>query len=204
MPDVKTLGHRARQALATRRAVAASARRLFAEQGYTATTIEAISAAARIPVQTIYSAFGSKRAILEEVRVAWIEESDVAALHAAAMATPDPRRRVRAAAHWTRRQFELGHDVIAAYQEASRVDEEAAWVWRGALRGREEALRPLVDSLGGILRPELSAPRALDVYIALTLPELYRSLVHERGWTPDEYERWLADCLYRELVPDGD
>ncbi|HEX9043530.1 MAG TPA: helix-turn-helix domain-containing protein [Candidatus Limnocylindrales bacterium] len=202
MSDVKTLGHRARQALATRRAVAAAARRLFAERGYTATTIEAISTAAEIPVQTIYSAFGSKRAILEEVRVAWIEESDVAALHAAALATPDPRARLRAAAHWTRRQFELGHDVIAAYQEASRVDEEAAAVWRRALRGREEALRQLVDSLGDAVRRELSPRRALDAYIALTLPELFGTLVVDRDWTPDDYERWLADCLERELLAD--
>ena len=200
---VKTTGHRARQARATRRAVAAAARRLFAERGYTTTTIEAISAAADIPVQTIYSALGSKRAILEEVRVAWIEESDVAALHAAALATPDPHERLRRAAHWTRRQFELGHDVITAYQEASRIDEEAASVWRHALRGREEALRQLVDSLGDALRTALPPGQALDVYIALTLPESYGTLVHERGWTPDDYERWLADCLCRELLSVG-
>ena len=69
--------HRQRQAQATREAVAGAARRLFADQGYSTTSIEAISEAAEIPVPTIYSAFGNKPAILEEGRRLWIAGTDV-------------------------------------------------------------------------------------------------------------------------------
>ena len=48
--DVKTgPTHRQRQAAATRRQIAAAARQLFAERGYVATTIAAISERADIP-----------------------------------------------------------------------------------------------------------------------------------------------------------
>jgi hypothetical protein len=31
------------------------------------------------------------------------------------------------------------------------------------------------------------------------LPEIYRTLVPERGWTVDQYETWLAGTLIRQL-----
>src|ERR1700694_5902337 len=123
---VKPVGptYRRRQALATRAAVTEAARRLFAAHGYVATTIQAIADTADIPVQTIYSAFGSKPAILEEIRRKWIVDADVEVLYARALASPESRDRLRLAAHWTRRPFQLRHDVIAVSRrqlEATRV-----------------------------------------------------------------------------------
>jgi AcrR family transcriptional regulator len=151
-----TRGHRQRQALLTRTKVAAAARRLFAQQGYTPTTIEAIATRSGVPVQTIYSAFGAKPAILEEVRRLWILDTHVAELHAAAMQLRDPRARLARAAHWTRRQFELGHDVIAVHEEAARQDTRVARSWRAALTGREEAIVALIRPLATDLRPGLT------------------------------------------------
>lgn len=193
--------YRQRQAQATRRAIASAARALFAERGYDATTIEAISAACGIPVPTIYSALGSKPAILEEARRAWIEEAGVASLYEEAMRLQDGADQLRMAAHWTRRQFESGIDVITAYQEAARSDPRAARVWREALAGRERAVRELVVSLGPGLRPGVTVERGLDLYIALTLPEMYRTLA-DRGWAPDDYELWLGPRLAGELLRD--
>src|SRR3979411_1412784 len=104
--------HRQRQAQATRAAVARAARRLFADHGYIATTVEAISDAAEIPVPTIYSAFGNKPAILEEVRLRWIVETDVEGLHRQALAAPDGRRVLQFTKHWTLLQFQVGYNVI--------------------------------------------------------------------------------------------
>jgi hypothetical protein len=38
--------------------------------------------------------------------------------------------------------------------------------------------------------------------VALTVPEIYRTLVVERGWTVERYENWLAAALIRELLGD--
>jgi AcrR family transcriptional regulator len=192
--------HRQRQAQATRSEIARSARRLFAADGYVATTIEAISDAARIPVPTIYSAFGNKPSILEEIRTLWIAESDVEDLHRRAMLVPDPVQRLRRAAHWTRRQMELGYDVIAVYTEAARADARVEKVWRKALYRREVAVRQILDSIGRNLRPGLSLAQALDIYVTCTLPEAYRTLVIERGWSLDRYEAWLGDLLTSQII----
>jgi AcrR family transcriptional regulator len=194
------ISHRQRQAQATREAVAGAARRLFVEQGYIATTIEAISEAAEIPVPTIYSAFGNKPAILEEARRLWISETDVENLHRRALATPEVQKRLRLAALWTRRQFELGYDLISIYQEAARADPRVAAVWRQVMLRREAAVSELLESLRGRLRSGLKLRLALDLYVSWTLPEVYRTLVLERGWSPNRYENWLAELLIRELL----
>jgi AcrR family transcriptional regulator len=191
--------YRQRQAQETRDRIASAARGLFADRGYPATSIEAIADAAGIPVPTIYSAFGSKRAILEAIRRFWIADSDVEDLYVQAIALQGSRGRLRMAAHWTRRQFELGHDVIVMYQEAARTDPRVAVAWAEALVGRERALVLLVTSLEGDLRPGLGTSHALDILLTSTLPETYRSLI-DRGWSGDEFEQWLGDLLVWELL----
>ena len=180
--------------------MARTARRLFAANGYAATSIGGISAAADIPVQTIYSAFGNKPAILEEIRRLWITQSAVEELHRQALATADARESLRLAARWTRRQMELGADVISTYQEASRSDPRIAATWRHVLLSREAAIRKLLVSIAPQCRRGLKPAQALDVYITCTLPEIYRTLVTERGWSPHGYETWLSDLLIRELL----
>ena len=36
--------------------------------------------------------------------------------------------------------------------------------------------------------------------MTLVIPEIYHSLVVERGWTADQYETWLGDNLVRQLL----
>src|SRR5689334_19128112 len=57
-------GRRALQADQTRRDIIAAARRLFATDGYQATTMKAIGDAAGVSVQTVYDSVGSKAALL--------------------------------------------------------------------------------------------------------------------------------------------
>jgi AcrR family transcriptional regulator len=194
------LSHRQRQASATREAIARTALQLFADRGYVATTIQAISEAADIPAPTIYSALGSKPAILEEIRRLWIAEASVEELYAEALTTREPAERLRLAAKWTRRQMELGLGVITVYQEAARADPRARDLWADALAGREAAVRTLLASMRECLRPHLDMKQAMDLYVVATLPEVFRSLVLERDWSPDEYEAWLAERLEAELL----
>jgi AcrR family transcriptional regulator len=194
------LSHRQRQASATREAIARTALQLFADRGYVATTIQAISEAADIPAPTIYSALGSKPAILEEIRRLWIAEASVEELYAQALIQREPAERLRLAAKWTRRQMELGHGVITVYQEAARADPRVRALWADALAGREAAVRTLLTSMRECLRPRLDVKQAMDLYVVATLPEVFRSLVLERDWSPDEYEAWLVERLEAELL----
>jgi AcrR family transcriptional regulator len=192
--------HRQRQALATKAQVAAAARRLFAARGYVATTITAIAEAADIPAPTIYSAFGTKAKILEAIAWSAVATLDVDRSHDEARAQPDAAQGLRQAARIQRRQFEVMYDVIAIYQEAARTDPDIAQDTATIAANRERAFRRHVEFIAGQLAPGVTVDDGVDRYLALVLPEIYRTLVLERGWTIDEYEQWLAGTLIQQLL----
>ena len=186
--------------MATKAQVAAAARRLFTEHGYVATTIAAIAEAADIPAPTIYSAFGTKAKILEAIAWNAVATLDVDRSHDEARSQPDPAQGLRQAARIQRRQFEIMYDVIAVYQEAARTDPDIAQAAGTIMANRERGFRRHVESIAGQLAPGVSVDNGVDRYLALVLPEIYRTLVIERGWTIDEYEKWLADALIQQLL----
>lgn len=103
-------------------------------------------------------------------------------------------------AHMQRRQYDAGNDVITIYQEAARADRQMAHVLRKLIAARDRENRKLIDSLTPHLAPGLAPDRAMDRFLACTLVEIYRTLVHERCWTSDDYERWLADLFIDQLL----
>lgn len=52
----------------------------------------------------------------------------------------------------------------------------------------------------GGLRAGLDPGRARDIVWTLIAPEVYELLVNDRGWSPDEYEEWLAQALTDALA----
>jgi len=66
---------------------------------------------------------------------------------------------------------------------------------------RERAFRRHIEAIATQLTPGLSVDEGVTIYLALVLPEVYRTLVIEGGWTPDCYEGWLADALITQLLP---
>lgn len=198
-------GHRQRQAMATKAQIAAAARGLFAEHGYVTTTIAAIAEAADIPAPTIYSAFGTKAKILQAIAWGVTATLDIDASHHEAAAQPDPADGLRLAARIQRRQYELMYDVVAIYQEAARTDPDIARDVQTIMANRERAFRRHIESIARHLEPGVTVDEAVDRYLALVLPEVYRTLVLERGWSIDRYETWLAGTLIQQLLrPSSD
>lgn len=197
---VKGPTHRQRQAEATRVQVASAARALFAERGYVATTIGDIAQAADIPAPTIYSAFRGKAGILAKATDLWMAEAQTSDLAQQSRDEPDPAGRLRIFARLNRRQLETGSDLIVVYQEAARADVAMAETLRHILASREREIRALVASLEDALAGGTDLERALDLALALTLPEVYRTLVVERGWSKDAYESWLGETLVSQLL----
>lgn len=195
------LTHRQRQALETRRLIVDAARRLFLERGYAATTIETIAAEAGVAVSTVYAIFKNKRAVLREIRMAWHETTHAREIYEEAKRQPDPEQRLEMVAHANRRQWELGASLIAVYQGAAAVDREAAAELEEALRGRKAALDQVVGGMKEALRSGMNVDRASAILRALCRAEVYRELVDESGWSPDEYELWLENTLKGQLLP---
>jgi AcrR family transcriptional regulator len=190
--------HRQRQALATKTQVAAAARKLFAEHGYVSTTIAAIAAEADIPAPTIYSAFRTKGAILWRISQEAMSTLDVDEVYDAARTHPDPGAGLRMAAALQRRQYEIMLDVVLIQLEAARTDAEIAEINARILGDRERSFRAHLEAIAPHLHGTVD--EALDICITLLQPEVYRSLVAERGWSPERFEQWLGDALVRECL----
>lgn len=200
MPDAPGSGHRQRQAEATKLEIARAARALFAERGYVATTIAAISAEADIPAPTIYSAFGTKARILDKITEQWMNQAQTTASATAYLREPDPAQQLRMLAELNRKQLEVGSDIVAIYQEAARSDPQMAQTLRNVLAAREREIRKLIEAIGRHLKPDLTIEHALDITLALTLPEIYHTLVAERGWSARRYQAWLATSMAEQLL----
>jgi hypothetical protein len=91
--------------------------------------------------------------------------------------------------------------MIAIYTSAAAIDSEAAAELKEALEGRRANAARFIQESAAMLRDDLSIERATAVYFSLTWSEGYQQLVHTFGWTPDEYERWLANLLRQQLLP---
>jgi AcrR family transcriptional regulator len=197
----RPLTHRQRQALATQQLILDSARDLFLEQGYGATTIDAISAKAGVAVSTVYGIYKNKRGILKAIREVWHLESGQRDIYQRALQETDPVRRIELAAHATRRQWETGASMIAIYTSAAAVDAEAAAELKEALDGRRANMTRFIENSASMIRPDLPVERAAAIYLGLTKAEVYQELVAVYSWTPDEYEAWLAELLMQQLLP---
>lgn len=65
---------------------------------------------------------------------------------------------------------------------------------------QEEYVKTLMSEKA--LRKDLSLSQARDILWAFTGRDIYRMFVVERGWTSDDYEKWLAQLLINTLIAD--
>jgi AcrR family transcriptional regulator len=199
---------RAAQALQTRRRVIAAAHELLLDQGYAATTISQIARRAGVSAETVYKAFGSKAALTKQVYdvvlagddepVPMSDRPEVQAI----LAEPDPSKKVAGYALFSRRLATRLGPLLAVLLGARGTDADLDAFARTTANERLAGTTLLVDHLAaaGALRPGLDRGRARDLLWALISPELYLLLVVERGWSADDYERWLAGAIADALL----
>jgi AcrR family transcriptional regulator len=159
--------------------------------------MEAIATEAGVAVRTVYSAFGTKREILSLICERWLEHAHARERAQEVFAEPDPLRRLRGAAGWLRNLYSAGFDVVMIFEAATDESPETRALLRSKLAGRNEVMDAMIASLGS--RLDVSVREAQAVYRALAAPGVYRELVEESGWTPEEFEHWVADSLERHL-----
>jgi len=199
---------RRERARATRERVLEAARALFVERGYVGTTIDAIAERADVSPETVYSTFGSKRALLAElVDVAIAGGADAPPVFdqdwvRQLREEPDAHRRLAILAHNGRSILERRADIDEVVRGAASAEPAlAALRDRGKAErfaGQRELLRIVVGAGG--LRPGLDLDAAADVLYAIGSPEMYRLLVADRGWSGAQFESWYAETLEHLLL----
>lgn len=200
---------RREQAAATRQTILEAAERLFAERGYVGTSVAEIADAAGVALKTVYAVFGTKAEVLrglwnlrmrgddEPVPMAerpWFREI---------VEEPDPRQRLALVAHNARIVRERTGELMEIVRQAAPADEQIAALWERFQREfYEVGMRGVTETLerDGVLAAELTS--ATDILWTLNHPDVYLLLVRQRGWSPEAYERWLADALCTQLLRD--
>lgn len=199
---------RQRQAELTRRKVLEAARRLFASQGYAVTTLPAIAREAEVSPATVTAVFGTKSRLLDDlVHLVVRGDTDELPLTERSwwqvmLSESDPRRLLAMFAANGRRIHERSADIAAIMQGAAAADPEIAAKLRQLADGRRADARTVALALAEkqALATDMTIEKATDVLWALGSHDLYRMLVVEQHWAPEEYERWLAESLIHSLV----
>jgi AcrR family transcriptional regulator len=191
-----------------RRAVVESARTLFLERGYAATTIEAISEHSDVPSATVYRLFSSKLGILkalldtsiagDDQPLAVQERPDVASL----FTESDPRKLLAGFAGITTAINQRTNDIYRVLVSAAGSDPAAAELLNEIRQERDRGQGQIARSIARAhaLKSGLRERDAADLIHALMSPEVYRLLVGDRGWTPERYQQWLATTLTQQLT----
>jgi AcrR family transcriptional regulator len=189
----------------TKRAVLDAARDLFTRQGIDRVTIAAIAKRAGVSAPTVYALYKSKEGILRALMdtVLFGPAFQVAAARLAEVT--DPVQLIALTAQIARAIYDAERSALglvrgaSAFSPALRKAEEEFEARRYEMQ--EARVRLLYAQSKGM--PGLPLEKARQVLWMYTSRDVYRMLVQESGWSPAEYEAWLAETLVNTLVHPG-
>lgn len=199
---------RRRQAAeASRRTILARARELFLQQGFGATTITEIAAASAVSVESIYKNFGGKAGLVRALHAQSLlgtgglpaeQRSDLAQVRA-----DDPRELMEQFGRFTEEVSPLAAPISLLIRDAAATgDADMASLLKDVDDARHRRMlhnaRQLIGR--GLLRPGMSPEEAADIMFACTTPELFETLVLKRGWSAEQYGRFIASTLAANLL----
>jgi AcrR family transcriptional regulator len=178
------------------------AKKLFVRHGIDGTTVAEIAEKAGVAVPTVYVLYKSKEGMLRALmqstlfgprfQKAWAKLDDVT----------DPVEAVALSAQVARAFYESESAELGLMRGSSAFSPALRDLERELEAIRFEMQGQRVASLfaHGKHRRGLALEEARRILWMLTSRDIYRMLVHEGGWTPDQYQRWLADAILSALV----
>ncbi len=198
----------------TRRRLLAAARSEFAERGYAAATVNRIAQRAGVSLQTLYSAWGSKRDLLRAV------------METAVTGEPDPDPRLVAgqpplsllaemsgvdasdAPAYLGRLARLFRHIAErsavgwrTYRDAAAVEADIAADWQALMDIRRANVTAAVARIPAeLLRDGLTPTTAGDTAWVIASPDSHDMLVRQAGYSHDAYEEWVRRTLRAALL----
>jgi AcrR family transcriptional regulator len=199
---------RREQAAATRRAILEAAQRLFERGGYAATSVPAIATEAGVALKTVYVAFETKANLLNALWEARLAEGEEAipvlerGWYRRLLAAPHPEGKLRILAAQAREVKTRSGALLEVIRNAAGADPEIAALWSRIQTKLLDVQRSVVEQLKekDALAPDLDVETATDILWTLNHPTVWHLLVRERGWTAEQYERWLRDAFRSQLL----
>ena len=143
---------RKEQAEETRARILAAAQRLLVERGFAGATIAAIAGEAGTAEETVYQAFGNKRALLAELVQRAVRGDDPAPIleqpgPVAVSRSRDPAEQLRLFAEDVAKRLERAGPLMQVLADAGHTDADLAALHRRFHQARRRNLRTFSDAL---------------------------------------------------------
>lgn len=186
----------------TRRRLLDAAAQEFPRNGYAATTVARLAAAAGVSVQTLYLAWGSKRALLR----GYMEDALAGGVGSPADAERrfvdlSPRGRLAELANLVTEIADRAATGWRLYRDAAAVDAEIAADWDELQTLRHHTITRALEPIPpDALAKGLTTTAAVDTAWAIASPESYDLLVHRRGYQPKQFQDWMERTLIAALL----
>ena len=199
---------RQQQAAATRQTILEAAERLFLQDGYPATTMDAIAAEAGVSLKTAYLPFSTKSGLLRALWDLRLKGGDADApvvqheWFREVMEEPDPVRKLQLNARNSAAAKTRIGALFRVIRGAAEVDADCGALWRLIQSDFHANQQVIVESIhrGGGLRRGLSVATGTDILWTLNHPDTWTLLTSQRGWSPHAYETWLAQTSCAQLL----
>lgn len=175
----------------TRKSILEAAWELFEETGDA--TLAEVAEKAGVSRQAVYLHFGSRGGLLLALVQHIDETSGLPALIGRVQVAPTPREQLMEYQRVSAQYCPTIHDVAMAMDRARAHDEDVAAAYEDRMQSRRDGLRTIVAALheSGELRDEWTIDEATDALWSLGTPHAFEELVRDRGWSLEQYERWL-------------
>jgi len=188
--------------------IVSAAAHLFVEDGYGATTIDAVAEAAGVSRKTVFTAVGGKVDLLKTAMdwaVAGDDEPTALADRAplkALLGLDDP---VGLLIDWASVMVAVDVRVASLYlalEVAADGDDAAGALLEQSRRQRLAGARMVVKRLAALnaLTDAVTRADAVDVAWLATDPVLFDRFVRIRGWSVAKFENWLTRLLIEQLL----
>lgn len=197
---------RARQAQETRTRIVAAAARLFATQGYQATTIAAIAREAGVSAETVKTTAAKAELLIAAFEVTFsgseaaesLTDTEVAA---GVLDLPDEVFLDAVLTQITTANAR-GHGLWTVLLGAALSDPVVDGALGRILAHRGADYRRLVAELlrRGIASPGIDEERTAQALSFLLSPESYQQLVAQSGWNLERYAHWLRAAVITEVT----
>jgi AcrR family transcriptional regulator len=197
---------RQEQAAQTRARILDAARALFERDGFARTTVKSIAAAAKVAPDTVYATFGTKVRVLtgliDRELTASADATSVTDRPEAHAVRDEPNQleQLRLFARDIATVLERVRPVYEILHNAAAVDAELLAVTQEMDNNRLKQLRTIAGWLAARGPLRVDVERASEIIWAIASPDVARMLCDGRGWTVDDYARWLEDTLVRTLL----
>lgn len=193
---------RERYALATKTAITAAARKLFAERGYFATTIEDIAAEAGVAPATVYSSTGGKQGVLAAILDMWRADPSIQTTLDSVESSNNPREVIDVLAAAACQMREEWDDAVRIFLTTAPHDAGVADQFGPFTAFYRQCVARIGQRLAdlGALRSGADVAYATDVLWLYFGYSSILTLYHDNGWSYERIRDWLAMQAARDLL----